>query len=404
MARANCFCIALPCGKNNIRNQRRAPSDNACAFVKITRIETIPIQVPLNPQVAIRSGRGGAHTVSPFLIVKVHTDAGLIGLGEASCTPRWSGEDQFTAAHLIATYLEPLLIGQNPLEIDSLTQKFRLAFAGNMFTKSAVEMALWDIAGKAAGKPVYELLGGKVREFVTTKWSVSGVEPSKAAEIAKGAIDRGFKAMKVKVGIEPDQDVARVRAVREAIGPNIKLGVDANGGWTLQNARPTIERLRELKIYFVEQPLPPEDIAEMAALRQRIGLPVIADESVYTLQDAKMVLHMNAADVFSVYVGKAGGIGPAKQIADFAASVKLRCTIGSNLELGIGSAAMTHLGIATAGIHAEDFPCDIIGPFYYQDDIVKKPLPIIPGQARPNTNPGLGVELDESKIEKYSVK
>lgn len=372
--------------------------------VKITRIETIPIQVPLNPQVAIRSGRGGAHTVSPFLIVKVHTDAGLVGLGEASCTPRWSGEDQFTAAHLIKTYLEPLLIGQNPLEIESLTAKFRLAFAGNMFTKSAVEMALWDIAGKAAGKPVYELLGGKVREFVTTKWSVSGVEPEKAAEIGRRAIERGFKAMKVKVGIDPDSDVARVRAVREAIGPNVKLGVDANGGWTVKNVVSTIERLREYKIYFVEQPLPPEEIVEMAGLRERIKLPVIADESVYTLGDAKMVLHMKAADVLSIYVGKAGGIGSAKQIADFAQSVGLRCTIGSNLELGIGSAAMTHLGMAAAGIHAEDFPCDIIGPFYYEDDIVREPLPIIPGQARPNQRPGLGVDLDDKKIEKYRVK
>ena len=372
--------------------------------MKITRIETIPIQVPLKPQVAIRSGRGGAHTVSPFLIVKVHTDAGIVGLGEASCTPRWSGEDQFTAAHLIATYLEPLLAGENPLEIESLTKKFRLAFAANMFTKSAVEMALWDIAGKAAGKPVYELLGGKVREFVTTKWSVSGVEPDKAAEIAKHAIDQGFKAMKVKVGIDPDQDVARVRAVREAIGAAPKLGVDANGGWNLKNAESTVERLRELKIYFVEQPLPPEEIMEMAGLRERIGLPVIADESVYTLQDAKMISRMNAADVLSVYVGKAGGIGPAKQIADFAASAGLRCTIGSNLELGIGSAAMTHLGIATAGIHAENFPCDIIGPFFYEDDVVKEPLAIVGGQAQPNGKPGLGVELDENKIAKYRVK
>jgi L-alanine-DL-glutamate epimerase-like enolase superfamily enzyme len=372
--------------------------------VKITRIETIPIQVPLNPDVAIRSGRGGAHTVSPFLVVKVHTDAGLIGLGEASCTPRWSGEDQFTAAHLIKKYLEPQLIGEDPLLIESLTAKFRLAFAGNMFTKSAVEMALWDIAGKAVGKPIYQLLGGKVREFVTTKWSVSGVEPEKAAQIGKQAIERGFKAMKVKVGIDPDSDVARVGAVREAIGSDIKLGVDANGGFTLANVVSTIERLREHKIYFVEQPLPPEDIVEMAGLRERIGLPVIADESVYTLGDAKMLLRMNAADVLSIYVGKAGGIGPAKQIADFAQSAGLRCTIGSNLELGIGSAAMTHLGMATAGVHAESFPCDIIGPFYYEDDIVHGPSTIVAGQARPSGKPGLGVELDDSKIEKYRVK
>ena len=353
---------------------------------------------------AIRSGRGGAHTTSPFLLVKIHTDAGIIGLGEASCTPRWSGEDQFTAAHLISTYLAPLLVGENPLEVEQLTKKFRLAFAANFFTKAAVEMALWDIAGKAAGKPVYELLGGKVREFVPTKWSVSGVEPAKAAEIAQWAIDQGFKAMKVKVGLEPAQDIARVQAVRKTIGAEIKLGVDANGGWSVETAFDTIMQLRDSGIYFVEQPLPPENIFETAELRTKIGLPIIADESAFNLQDAKMLRHMNAADVISIYVGKAGGIGPAREIANFAQSAGLSCTVGSNLELGIGSAAMIHLAIATRGITAEKFPCDIIGPFYYEDDVVKEPLPIIGGQARPNAKPGLGVELDEVKVEKYRVK
>src|SRR5215204_1689359 len=196
--------------------------------MKITRINTIPIQVPLKADVAIRSGRGGSHTASPFLLVKIFTDEGITGLGEASCTPRWSGEDQFTGAHLIRHYLAPLLVGQNPLELETLTQSFRLAFAGNFFTKAAVEMALWDIAGKAAGKPVYQLLGGKVRETVPTKWSVSGVAAEQAADIAWRALAQGFQAMKVKVGIEPEGDVARVRAVRDAIGPGIKLGVDAN--------------------------------------------------------------------------------------------------------------------------------------------------------------------------------
>src|SRR5436305_3033130 len=136
--------------------------------MKIIRIETIPIRVPLKAEFAIRSGRGGAHTVSPFLLVRVFTDEGITGIGEASCTPRWSGEDQVTGAHLIRTYLEPLLIGADPRDVDAVTAKFRLAFAGNPFTKSAVEMALWDIAGKAAGKPVFDLLGGKVREVVPT--------------------------------------------------------------------------------------------------------------------------------------------------------------------------------------------------------------------------------------------
>src|SRR5436309_3787736 len=118
--------------------------------VKITSIETIPIRVPLKPEFAIRSGRGGAHTVSPFLLVRIHADEGLTGIGEGSCTPRWSGDDQVTGAHMIRTYLEPLLIGEDPTQVEELNKKFRRAFAANYFTKAAVEMALWDIAGKAA--------------------------------------------------------------------------------------------------------------------------------------------------------------------------------------------------------------------------------------------------------------
>jgi L-alanine-DL-glutamate epimerase-like enolase superfamily enzyme len=371
--------------------------------VKITRIETIPIRVPLKSEFAIRSGRGGAQTVSPFLVVRIHTDEGLTGIGEASCTPRWSGEDQVTGAHLIRTYLQPLLIGEDPTQVEQVTKKFRLAFAGNFFTKAAVEMALWDIAGKAANKPVYELLGGKVREIVTTKWSVSGVDPTKAAEIAKWAGSQGFKAMKVKVGIDPDSDFARVQAVRNTIGPNVKLGVDANGGWSAEAAETAIARLKSLGIYFAEQPIAPEEVAFMPALRKQIGIPLVADESIYTLQDAMILKQLDAADVFSIYVGKAGGISPAKAIADFALKNGLKCTIGSNLELGVGSAAMVHLGIACRGITAEEFPCDIIGPFYYEDDIVREPLSILPGKASPSQKPGLGVELNEEKIERYRV-
>jgi len=372
--------------------------------VKITRLETIPIRVPLKAEFAIRSGRGGSHAVSPFLLVKVHTDEGLVGIGEASCTPRWSGEDQVTGAHLLKTYLEPLLVGEEPRVVERVSQKFRLAFAGNHFTKAAVEMALWDIAGLAAGKPVYELLGGKVREFVPTKWSVSGVEPDKAAAIASWAAAQGFKSMKVKVGIEPVGDMRRVKAVREAIGPNVKLGVDANGGWTLNTALKTLEQMYEQQIYFTEQPLPPEDITDMAQLRKKLRVPLIADESVYTLQDARTLAALGAADVLSLYIGKAGGIGPAKAVADFARTAGLKCTLGSNLELGVGSAAMVHLALATSGINAEEFPCDIIGPLFYEGDIVKTPLPISAGVARATRKSGLGVELDEEKVRRYRVQ
>ena len=373
--------------------------------MKITHVETIPVRVPLRPKLVIKSGRGGTHDTSPFLLVKVHTDAGLVGLGEASCTPRWSGEDQVSAAHFIETYFAPALAGLDPTRVEEGSEAVFPLVAGNYFTKAAVEMALWDLAGKAAGKPVYELLGGRVRDAVATKWSVSGRPPAEAVAIAEWALGRGFRAMKVKVGLGADADFARVAAVRGAVGPAVKLGVDANGGWgDAATAVAAIERLKALGIAFAEQPVWAGDPEEMAAVRRAAGVPVIADESLYTLADAKQLARAGACDVFSIYIGKAGGIGPAKAIADFALGQGIACTIGSNLELGVGSAAMLHLGLAHRGVTPDAYPCDIIGPFFYEDDILKEPLSLDRGRAVATDRPGLGVELDEAKVERYRVR
>ncbi len=371
--------------------------------MKITQITSVPVQIPINPKRAIRSGRG-SHTSSPFLIVQVRTDEGVVGLGEVSCTATWSGEDHFTAARMIDTYLAPLLIGQDPTQIERLTNIMARAIANNAFTRSAIEIALWDILGKVANLPLYRLLGGAVRDFVTTKFSVSGLEGPRAAEIAQWAVDQGFRTMKVKVGIQPDEDVARVYAVRKAVGPDVRLGVDANGGWSPRVAIQTIPRLYDANIYFAEQPVSDLDVAWLADVRRNVRVPIMADESVFNLQDAMAVVRAGAADILSVYVGKGGGIGPARKMVAVAEAAGLVCTIGSNLELGVASAAMIHLGMATTGIAAEDFPCDILGPFFYEDDVLLDALPIEAGKARPNDKPGLGVELDPRKLAKYQVQ
>ncbi len=367
----------------------------------ITAIETIPVSVPIHERLAIRA-KGGTHAVSPFLLVKVHTDEGITGLGEVSCTPRWSGEDQVTAAHFIATIFEPLLRGKDPRDIEALTMRMRHALFGHPFTKSAIEMALWDILGKSAGLPVYRLLGGPVREFVPTKWSISGVEPKRAAEIASWAVEQGFRAMKVKVGIDDEQDIARVREVRAAVAGGVRLGIDANGAWTPAKAIEMIRRLEEFDLWFAEQPVPPGDVEWLAEVRSAVDVPVIADESVCTPQDAVSLVRAGAADVLSAYVGKSSGIGPARRIAAIADAAGLGCTIGSNLEMGIGSAAMIHLAMATP-VFGDDWPCDIIGPFFYTDELLTTPLPLRGGQARTPQGPGLGVELDEDKVRRYRV-
>ncbi len=371
--------------------------------MKITNIECIPVRVPIRPEVAIRA-KGGGHFISPFLLIKVHTDEDLYGLGEVSCTPRWSGEDQVTAAHFIRTILEPALSGQDPRDIEQLTARMRAALAGHAFTKAALEMALWDILGKSVGLPVYRLLGGPVREFIPTKWSISGVEPERAAGIARWAMEQGFQTVKVKVGIDPAQDIARVRAVREVIGPDVRLGVDANGAWTPGNAVKMIHRLAEFGIYFAEQPVPPGDETWLADVRRQVSDPILADESVYTPQDALAIVKAHAADALSVYVGKSAGVGPARKIAAIAESALLGCTVGSNLELGVGTAAMIHLAMATPGITAGEYPCDIIGPLYYTDEILTEPLRLAGGKAMAIDRPGLGVELDDAKIRMYRVE
>src|SRR5262249_1732155 len=126
--------------------------------MKIARVETIPIRVPIKPELAIRGGRGLSHSVSPFLLVRIHTDEGIVGVGEASCTPRWSGEDQVSAAHFVDNYFAPALIGEPVDDVGRLFAKFSSFVAGNYFTKAAVEMALWDIAAQAEQKPLWQFL------------------------------------------------------------------------------------------------------------------------------------------------------------------------------------------------------------------------------------------------------
>jgi muconate cycloisomerase len=156
-------------------------------------------------------------------------------------------------------------------------------------------------------------------------------------------------------------------------------------------------------IYFAEQPVAPVDVQWMADVRRASPVPIMADESCYTLQDAMVLARAGAADILSVYVGKGGGIGPARKIAAVAEAAGLTCTVGSNLELGIASAAMTHLAAATPGIGAEEFPCDILGPLAYEHDLLAEPLNVAAGTIAPPEAPGLGIEIDQAQLTRYTV-
>src|SRR5262249_13392192 len=211
---------------------------------------------------------------------------------EASITSVWSGETQAGAIALIHDVLAPLVVGADPFDTEWISQRLDRAAWGNSFAKAALEMALLDLQGQALGVPVYKLLGGCQPEAqarsIPLKFVIGAVEPDVAAGRARRMVDRGWRSIKVKVGRpgDPRLDIDRLTAVREAIGPDVWLSVDANGGYTVEQAVWAAARLEKLEVALFEQPTPRGDHLGMAEVRRRSGIPIMADESVFTPRNA----------------------------------------------------------------------------------------------------------------------
>ena len=368
--------------------------------MKISQIEAIPILVPLKAGLTTKTAHG-EHIDSPYVIVRVHTDEGLIGLGEATLAPRWSGETSPSCVAAIRDLLDPALRGVDPRNVRACLMKINRALKLNPFTKAAVEMALWDVAGKAAGQPLYRLLGGKVRETLPMKMVVGAFEVPKAVALAEQFLDWGVRHLKVKVGLDPEQDRERVQAVRNLAGPEVTVGIDANCGWNITTARRMLREMEALNIAFAEQPVGVEDPNALGQLRSASTIPIMADESVFTLADAWDLVRRDAVDILSIYPGKTGGILPAMAIANVAEAAGVVCSMGSNLELGIATAAMLHLGAAAPTIDSETYPGDFLGPLYHEADLITEPLSLGPVHATVPEGPGLGVALDENQLEHW---
>ncbi|MEO6811675.1 MAG: enolase C-terminal domain-like protein [Isosphaeraceae bacterium] len=370
--------------------------------MRITSIEATPVRVPLKEGMTTKTAHGD-HVTSDYVIVQVHTDGGLVGLGEATVSALWTGETSTSCASAIKNLIAPALIGTDPTRISIARSTMDRLIKLNPFTKSAVEMALWDLSGKAAGVPVYQLLGGKIHDEVPMKMMIGAFELPRAVALADRFLSWGVRCLKVKVGLDLAGDLDRVRAVREVAGPDVTITVDANCGWDATTARIALDRLRKYDILLAEQPIPAGDPPALAALRQGSTIPIMADESVFTLTDAWNVAAARAADIISVYPGKNGGIAASIEITHVAKSAGIACHIGSNLELGIASAAMLHLAASNPTIDSMRYPADILGPLYHETDLLKEPLKLGPQTARVPDGPGLGVELDLDLLRRYSA-
>ena len=220
---------------------------------------------------------------------------------------------------------------------------------------------------------------------------------------ARDRVDAGFTTIKIKVGTDPAADVERVRIVRRAVGESIDLTIDANGGWSFDQAVWCLQELADCDIPLVEQPLPRGGYSDLRRLRELVGCRVLADESCFDILEARELIQQQCCDALSVYPGKNGGIGKAKAIADLAAEHHVPCTIGSNLEWDVATAAMLHLIVATHNLQVETLPGDCLGPSYHEFSIATQPLHIHGPLTTLTDRPGLGVEVDWDLVARHSI-
>jgi muconate cycloisomerase len=262
-------------------------------------------------------------------------------------------------------------------------------------------MALYDLVGKAYNMPVYQLLGGQVRDRVLLSHSLSMGDPAEIAAQARRLVAQGYKTLKAKIGRDIEADIDVLEAIRSEVGNEITLRVDANMGWP--SAKEAVRHIEEISVFdleLVEQPLPPDDIEGLRFVRERVDLPIMADESIWTPHDAMHCIRHQAVDVFNVYVSEAGGLGSAARIFSIAEAARLPCIIGSMPELGIGTAAQAHLAFAMPNL---GYASDVNGCVYHSGDVINEKLPIEDGYMLLPSGPGLGVSLDEAALDKYRI-
>ena len=353
--------------------------------MRITAIDVIPLSVPT---LGRRSALGTFDTFDYELVV-VHTDEGIDGYGEVSSL--WDGRGPVQRA-FIQEYFAPRLVGEDPTAINHCLHLMNTLIEGAWGARAAVEMALFDIAGKASNQPVYQLLGGRTRENIVLSHSIHMQDTEAMARAAAEYVAAGFTCVKVKVGRSSAEDLAAVQAIRTAVGPDILVRVDANMGWrTAKEAAAAIRALEPFDIHSVEQPLPPGDPRDMRLVRESVDTPIMADESVWGPRDAFELLRIGAVDFLNVYVAESGGLTNSALIFRMAEVTGVPCVIGAMPELGVGTAAAVHLGVSMTNLGA---PCDASGSMYQKFDIIEQPFRIENGRIWPPEEAGLGISVD----------
>ena len=366
-------------------------------MMKISKILCYKVNIPFRRPFEV--WRGTAETKN-HVIIEIETDEGITGIGEASPFLYYAPETQEDVSATLTHYIPELIMGRNPFEMEALTDLLHHTIDGHHFSKAAVEMALWDIIGKKLDVPLYQLLGGKCRPTVPLVAILMSNALDELAREAQTWVDEGFSKIKVKIGYGVEKDIAKVRAVREAVGPDVSIRVDAEEAYDLKQSLAAARRLQDYDIELLSQPIPRHNYHDMANLRESTDIPILVDESIVTPEDVLLAARLGTGDLVNIKVVKSGGIINAKRMAAIAQAAGKGCLVGSMLEMGPGTLFAAHFAVSTINV---TYANEIIGPLMLVDDVLEQPLQIIDGELSLPKSPGLGIELDRSKLDKYSV-
>jgi muconate cycloisomerase len=382
----------------------------------IQSIDTLLVQLPTRRE---HKWTGLTEPIGRYVLVRMVDDEGRVGWGEAPALKDWGGEfgryfgeSQLIARTVIENYLTPAVLGVELGNVAELHQRMDKLIKGYPYAKAAVEFAFYDLSSRALGVPVTTLLGGRSRTHIPVTHSIGLIPIADAEKEAAKVAREGIKTIKIKVGVDPERDVEIVSVVRAAVGDQVELCVDANEGYaTPGEAITLIRQMEKQRLKYVEQPV--MGIERLAQVARAVDTPVMADESAWNAHDVVQIIAQRAAQIVSIYTTKPGGLYKAMEVAAVCRAAGIICNVNGSVETGVGNLANVQLAAAAPSVVLScvvpvstpaEWQTGQIGGIYYKDDLIKQPLKLVNGAIEVPTASGMGVEVDEAKVEKYRVR
>lgn len=359
----------------------------------ISKIELYKLSIPLIEPFTTSLG---TETAAENVLVKIFTHDGIIGFGECSPYMPINGESQDTC-FIVGQYFAKVLKGKDPLDIKNCIELMDSVIYGNTAIKSAFDIALYDIAAQHARMPLYKFLGGENNKTIITDYTVSVGEPEQMAKDALKIKNQGYPAIKIKLGKNGNTDVERIRAIREAVGNEIPLRIDANQGWKVKEAIETLNALAEFGIQHCEEPIARWKFMKLPKVKKNSPIPIMADESCGDEHDAERLIELNACQYFNIKMAKSGGIYKGLKMVRLAEAAGIHMQVGAMLESRIAMTAFAHFALSSPMIEHYDFDTALM---FTEDPVTGGIQYKANGVVEVPEAPGLGATVSEERLRK----